>query len=168
MVARGNASDRPEATIASDTIWPMEYSLRPARADETDWLYELNKESYHDVVVRQFGAWKEAFQRELFFNESRRARRAEIVEVNGERVGVVILERRSSYDWLQEIQLKPHRRGQGLGTLILHRLLDDARCRTRPLRLQVLHENHRAKRLYERIGFREIEMLENHCLMEIE
>lgn len=145
----------------------MNYSLRNTRPDEIEWLYELNKKSFLEVVVRQFGKWDEAFQRKIFFSKWEQPRPAQIIEAGSDRVGVLILEQLESCNWLHEIQICPNYQGHGLGTALLHDLLADARSRGVPLRLQVLHANQDAKRLYERMGFLEIETLENHYLMEI-
>ena len=83
-------------------------------------------------------------------------------------MGVVVLEQRISYDWLDEILLKPEYRERGIGTSLVQQIIADARSRRCPLRLQVLHENDRAKSLYERLGLEVVETLENHFLMEIE
>ncbi len=146
----------------------MEYSLRRVRTDELDWLCQLNEESYRDVVIRQFGSWEEDFQRKVFYDQWKVMRPAQIVVCGDARVGVVSVEPRKDYDWLQEIQIKTEYRGQGLGTSLMQRFVAKARSRNRPLRLQVLHQNHRAKLLYQRLGFVEIEPLESHFLMQIE
>ncbi len=135
--------------------------------EELDWLYDLNKEVYHEVVVRQFGEWDEAFQKDMFFANWKTKRPAKVLELEGKRIGVVILEQQAQYNWLQEIQISSRYQGHGLGTGILKNLIEAARLEGKPLRLQVLHENHRAKVLYERLGFRELEKREHHFLMEI-
>jgi len=145
----------------------MEYSLRDVLSDELEWLYDLNKEAYHEVVLRQFGEWDDAFQRDMFFTKWDTYRPAEIIELNGQRIGVVILERKAEYHWLQEIQVTRTHQGNGLGTEILKNLMGAAKLDGKPLRLQVLHENYRAKRLYERLGFQKLEKLEHHYLMEV-
>lgn len=145
----------------------MQYSLRSVRSDDLGWLYELNEESYHDVVTRQFGRWDEEFQQGLFHDKWPPMPAAQIVICADVRVGVVLFAQRENYDWLQEIQIKAECRGQGLGTSIVQSYIDDARSRRQPLRLQVLYENHQAKQLYLRFGFVESESLENHWLMEV-
>jgi GNAT superfamily N-acetyltransferase len=146
----------------------MEYSLRNIDDNEVDWLYQLNEESYRDVVVRQFGEWEETFQRKWFYDKWRSARPAKIVAIGDDPIGVVVLEQRDNCDWLDEILLTADYRGQGIGTSLMKQLIADARIRNRPLMLRVLHENHKAKRLYERLGLIVIETLENHFLMEID
>ncbi|MDG5500237.1 GNAT family N-acetyltransferase [Marinobacter sp. BGYM27] len=145
----------------------MRYTLRQSRADDIDWLYELNCASYRDVVVRQFGGWDDAVQRQIFFSRWQGPRAARIIQSGTERIGVLILEQRGDYDWLQEIQISPYLQGQGLGSSLLRELIADARSRGVPVRLQVLHANEGARRLYERLGFVVIQKLDNHHLMEI-
>ena len=145
----------------------MEYSLRNVDNEEIEWLYQLNEESYRDVVIRQFGDWDETFQRNRFHNKWQKSRPAKIVAIGDNPIGVLVLEQRETYDLLEEILLKVEYRERGIGTSLMQQLIANARRRNCPLRLQVLHENHRAKSLYDRLGFVVIDNLENHFLMEI-
>lgn len=51
-----------------------------------------------------------------------------------------------------QVQLIPRWQGQGLGTLLLRRIVDEARNARTTLRLNVLKANP-ARRLYEQLGF---------------
>ena len=144
-----------------------EYILRNVEDGETEWLFELNKQSYHDVVVRQFGSWDETFQRDWFDKKWEQGRPAKVVSIGNEPVGVVVLERTDTHDWLDEILIKSEHRGKGIGTSLMKELIADARGRNHPLRLRVLHENQRAMHFYESLGFFVLKSLENHYLMEI-
>lgn len=64
-----------------------------------------------------------------------------------------------------ELHLLPDYREQGIGSSILRRLL--AYCQERELTLQLgcFKENYRAKALYQRLGFRQVEETENHCIL---
>lgn len=70
-------------------------------------------------------------------------RRDEIVLVDEEPVGRILTAGRHVVD----LAVVPSRRGQGLGTALLRRLLDDG-----PVTLEVAVTNP-ARRLYERLGF---------------
>ena len=144
------------------------YSLRPVEDGDIEWLRELNDESYRDVIVRQFGSWDEDIQREWFEKKWQQERPARIVTIGHERIGLVVLEKRTDHDWLDEILITANYRGQGIGTSLLRQFIADAGARDRRLRLRVLHENHDAKRFYERLGFHTLERLEHHYLMEID
>jgi len=67
-------------------------------------------------------------------------------------VGVLIVHRSSEEIRVVDVALLPTRRGAGLGTWLLHRLMDEAGGTKLPLRLQVLKANP-ALRLYLRLGF---------------
>jgi len=139
--------------------------FRDATTQDAEWLYQLNKNSYQDTVVRQFGEWDEPFQRKLF-SESWSTRLAKIINLDTKKIGVLSVEQRKEYDWLQEIQLVAKYQNSGIGTQIIKDCINRATQSNRCLRLQVLHMNESAKRLYLRLGFTEIDTLENHYLME--
>ena len=145
-----------------------EYELRHFDGSEVEWLRELNDESYRDVIVRQFGTWDADFQRDWFEKKWRKERPAKIVAVGSKRIGVVVLERRESHDWLDEILIAADYRGRGIGASLMRRFIADAGTRNRRLRLRVLRENHSAKRFYERLGFVTLETLDHHYLMEVD
>ena len=146
----------------------IDYSLRSVEEDDVEWLYKLNEDSYRDAVVRQFGDWDVDVQRRWFQSKWRENRPADIVMIGGERVGVVVLEQRDGYDWLDEILITPAYRGRGIGTSLIQQLIASAGDRNRKLKLQVLHKNPGARRIYERLGFETLETLEHHYLMEID
>ena len=158
----------PFAAADSVELMTMEYSLRNVERSEIEWLYELNEEAYRDVVVRQFGDWDEAFQRDWFDKKWQKSRPAMIVAIGDDPIGVFVLEQRDGYDWLDEILLMAKHRGRGIGTSLMKQLIADARSRNRFLRLRVLRENHNARRFYESLGFVVLENLENHFLMEVD
>ena len=74
------------------------------------------------------------------------------IEVDGERVGWVRLERQDDRDWLDLIVVSPDFQRLGIGGNVMQRLLDDARSRGVALWLSV-HRDNPARNLYERLGF---------------
>ena len=88
------------------------YSLRPVEDGDIEWLRELNDESYRDVIVRQFGSWDEDIQREWFEKKWQQERPARIVTIGHERIGLVVLEKRTDHDWLDEILIRPDHQRQ--------------------------------------------------------
>jgi ribosomal protein S18 acetylase RimI-like enzyme len=63
---------------------------------------------------------------------------------------------RDATEWhLVQLQIDPHYQGRGLGEQIIKTLLAGAQADALPVSLKVLKGNP-AKRLYERLGFREI------------
>jgi ribosomal protein S18 acetylase RimI-like enzyme len=143
----------------------VRYQLRQCTEEDRAWAYALKSEAYREVVERQFGPWDEAFQRELF-SARWNPTISKVVLVDGTAVGLIAVEERDDGLRLDEIQMDGEWRGRGLGDAILRDLLDRAATRNKPLRLQVLKENARAQKFYDRLGFRMTGETEIHYLME--
>ena len=128
------------------------YTLRPATAADYDFLFALHRAAMRAYVETIWG-WHEDWQQEYFrqkFNPSRR----QIIQVDGQDAGVLVVERRADELYLELIELLPAFQGRGVGTAILHGLIDRARAEGVPLTLHVLRSNDDARRLYERLGLR--------------
>ena len=78
-----------------------------------------------------------------------------IIERDGARVGRVYVEQRASALLLMEITLAPEQRGRGVGHAITTALVQHAQVNALPMHLHVEPLNP-AKRLYERLGFRDV------------
>ena len=76
-----------------------------------------------------------------------------VIERGGEPIGRLYLAEEMGMKLLVDVSLLPEARGSGLGTAILKDLIAGE---TRPVELHVERHN-RARRLYERLGFREVE-----------
>lgn len=87
------------------------------------------------------------------------------MEVDGGVVGEVWVHRTKHELRLVDIAVLPARQGQGLGTRVLEDLIQEARESRLPLRLAVLRDN-RARRLYERLGFRTVEPVDETALYQ--
>lgn len=89
-----------------------------------------------------------------------------IIEVDGQSVGRIWIDRRDAEIRLIDIALLPEARGGGTGTQLLERLQSEAERAAKPLRHSVYKTNLGALRLYERLGFQVVEDFETHVLME--
>jgi ribosomal protein S18 acetylase RimI-like enzyme len=132
----------------------MSVRLRPATAEDSGLCYRLHRAAMRPYVERVWG-WDEAVQAEFH-----RARfdpaRTRIVAVDGRDVGVLIVHDEPDAVYLGRIAVHPRWQGRGIGTGIIRDLLADAAARGRPVTLDVLVVNDRARALYERLGFREV------------
>jgi GNAT superfamily N-acetyltransferase len=142
----------------------MRYTLRPATEEDRAFVRALHERCFHEVVVRQFGAWDAEMQKQLF-NKKWDPTRYQIIVCRGADVGVLSEEQRGDHIFLAEVEIDPRVQNQGLGTQILADLFERARALKLPLRLQVLQKS-RAVALYERVGFRCYGKTEKHFLME--
>ena len=140
----------------------MDIGLRPATDGDYDFLWWLKGATMRTYVDAIWG-WDEAFQR-LYFRERFDPARMEIVELAGEAVGHISVERREESIFLGVIEIAPDFQNQGIGAGLIRDLQDEALERGVPLKLQVLQGNP-ARRLYERLGFVATGETETHIMM---
>jgi len=139
------------------------YTLRQATNNDYDFLYTLNKTTLKDFVFQTWGRWEEEWQSARFranFDTSD----YQIIVVDGNDVGEIILVEREADLHIASIEILPEYQGQGIGTAIIKDILARAARAGLPVRLQVLKVNP-ARRLYERLGFAVIGETEIHYLM---
>jgi ribosomal protein S18 acetylase RimI-like enzyme len=130
----------------------VEWHLRPAVPGDRAFLFELHCDAMREYVDALWG-WDEDEQRERFDGRFDPPR-TQIVEVAGEAAGAVVVDEITEEIVLEYVALLSRYRGSGIGTAIVHRLLDRAARARKPLTLRVLRTNPRARALYERLGFR--------------
>ncbi|SDS43349.1 GNAT family N-acetyltransferase [Microlunatus soli] len=77
-----------------------------------------------------------------------------LIELDGEPIGRFRVVRFKDRIFLGGIQILPDFQNRGIGTQLIMELVDESRTTGRPLQLDVERSNSRARRLYERLGFR--------------
>jgi GNAT superfamily N-acetyltransferase len=140
------------------------FDLRPAVEADREFLFDLHRATMRPMIERTWGVWEEAWQRAHFdarFDPSA----IFVLTVDGRDVGTVWLDRRPAELYVAELQVTPALQGAGLGTAMLRRVIAEAAEAGLPVTLQVLEANVRARRLYERLGFRAIGSVAPHVLM---
>ncbi len=80
----------------------------------------------------------------------------------GQPVGASYVSRTEEEIRLVDVALLPSHRGAGRGTAVIRALQEEARASGRPLRLKVDVSNVAACRLYERLGFEEVDRSPTH------
>ena len=141
----------------------MDISTRPATDSDTDFARRAHHQGYHDVVVRQFGAWDESVQDRMLNGDWTNAD-YQILVCDGVPCGYVSVEQRADYVHVREFVVLTEFQGKGIGTAFLRAVMRQARERRVPVRLGVLKEN-LAVVLYERLGFREYDRSDTHLMM---
>src|SRR5687767_9242096 len=89
----------------------------------------------------------------------------QVIERDGQAIGRLYVARWAKEIRIMDIALLPAHRGSGIGTQLLRELQEGARSAGKSLTIHVERFN-RALRLYERLGFREIEDKGVYLLME--
>lgn len=159
--ARARALAEIERRAAKHTA----YRLIPAQPGDRDWLDQLRRAAYASLFVATWGGWDE--QRHLrHFAHCWEGGDIFVIELQGERVGMVQLFESGATVEVGELQVQPRHQGQGIGSRVLRDTLAQAHARGQKVILSTGLQNVRAVRLYERLGFVHVSPTETHFHME--
>ena len=135
--------------------------LRPVTPEDEEFLlgvYSSTREEEVSQVVWPPGQ-KEAFlrsqfeaQREQYFARFPDAQ-YDVILLDGRPAGRLWIGRDSRQIRLLDIALLPEAQNRGAGTLLLRRLMEEARASGKKLRHMIFVMNDDARRFYERLGF---------------
>jgi ribosomal protein S18 acetylase RimI-like enzyme len=136
-------------------------TLRPEREEDQAFRYRLfcqSRPPEWDMVQIDPQA-REHLMRHQFEAQTKGYRiqfpkaRFDIIELDGEPIGRIVVDRPPDMIHLVDQAIVPARRNKGLGTTIMRTLMDEVRGRALPLRLMVGSSNDPSLRLYLRLGF---------------
>jgi ribosomal protein S18 acetylase RimI-like enzyme len=146
---------------------------RPIEVEDGPFLYQVYARSRDEELARV--PWtteqKEAFLRQQFeaqhqyYQQHFGSAEYLVIERAGEKIGRLYVDRREGEIRVIDIALLPAWRGQGIGSALLQRLLEEAEQTGRMVTLHVENFNP-ARRLYERMGFRYVSETGVYHLME--
>lgn len=143
----------------------MDYTLRLATPADHDLIYTLKAESVRPYVEPIWG-WDEAYQCADFDRDFSAIQQFQVIEVDGRFVGFVQCCRSHSCCEVVELHLLQAYRGHGIGSHILHHLQEACMAQKLKLRIGCFKDNHRAKQLYEKLGFIQMEETATHYILE--
>ena len=143
----------------------MNYKIRFATPDDYDLIYALKTESIRPYVEKIWG-WDEDYQKKDFDGDFSHMDQFNVIEIDGRFVGFVQYYFDYPYFEVVEIHLLPEFRGKGIGSDILQYLQKVCIGQDRKIRIGCFKENHRAKALYQKLGFMQIEETETHYILE--
>lgn len=148
-------------------VMSMGLLRRPATPDDQSAARRIHHLAYREVVERQFGRWDEAVQ-DSYFDDTWPLHEHDMLELDGWTCGYFAVEIGADGVDVHELVLHPAYQGRGIGTQLLLEAIDQAHRLKLPVRIQVLLENHRAARLYQRLGFIECGMTETHRQLRLQ
>lgn len=143
----------------------MDYKIRFATPDDHDLIYGLKAESVRPYVEKNWG-WDEDYQRKDFDSEFSHMEQFNVIEVDSKFAGFVQYYFEYPYFEVVEIHLLPGYRGNGIGSDILRYLQKVCIAQDRKIRIGCFKENHRAKALYQKLGFMQTEETDTHYILE--
>lgn len=129
----------------------MQIGLRPISEADFEFIYQVTKAAMQTYVEKTWGSWADDEQRVQTYGSIDLSTH-QIIQINGEDVGCLAVERHISYMQLTKLYLLPAFQRCGIGTFLIRLLVAQAKELKMPLRLRVLAVNP-ARRLYEREGF---------------
>lgn len=138
----------------------MKISQRAASLEDIEWLepfYESIMRPYYVELKLEWDCTK--------FRESFDLRITKIIQADGIDIGMLKVEEREDCIYLGDIQIDSGYRGKGIGTKLVKTVIQCGNLASKPIRLRVLKGNP-AKQLYLRLGFKEIQQLDNCYIME--
>ncbi len=149
-------------------------SLRAVTDEDDALLRDIYASTREDELA--LVPWDEA-TRAAFLDQQYHAQRVhytstyppedlQVIELDGEPVGRLYVDRSDAEVNLLDIALLPPYRNRGIGTGLVRALMDEAAHTARPLRLHVEMFNAGARRLYDRLGFRPLETQGVYIRME--
>ncbi|WP_326959627.1 MULTISPECIES: GNAT family N-acetyltransferase [unclassified Amycolatopsis] len=127
--------------------------LRQLRSGDDEFCYQLHRGALGEYVEAIWG-WDEPVQR-AYHEKTFDAARTQIITVDGQDAGVLVVDDTGPDVVLGRIELEPHHQGRGVGAHVVAALVAEAASRGRGVVLEVLDVNPRARAFYERLGFRE-------------
>jgi ribosomal protein S18 acetylase RimI-like enzyme len=147
--------------------------LRPEREEDRDFRYQLFCDSrqpefallltpaaFQQIMAHQFHAQTVSYRTQ--FPQAR----FDIIELAGERVGRMVVDRPGTMVHIVDQAIIPQLRGRGIGTALMRALMDEAGAAGLPVRLEVASESDPAFRLYRRLGFVPIETVPLYMRLE--
>jgi ribosomal protein S18 acetylase RimI-like enzyme len=135
------------------------YELRPATEADREFFFATRRAGFRALVDWDDDAERAKADREFD------ALPVQIVLERGEPVGYLAVLNEPDHVFLDEVVLVPDAQGRGLGTRLVHEVLEYAAASGVPVRLSVL-VNNPARRLYERLGFRVTSVEHSRVRME--
>ena len=148
-------------------------ALRPTRAGDEEFLYGVYASTRQEELAQT--GWGEAlietFLRQQFdaqssyYREHYQDTSFDVILADGRPIGRLYVARWPEEIRIVDIALLPENRGAGVGTALLRDLISESEASAKPLSIHVERFNP-ALRLYERLGFREVEDKGVYLLMQ--
>ena len=141
------------------------FLIRSAIPDDHDLIYALKVEAVRPYVEKIWG-WDENLQQNDFDRDFAVIQHFSVIEIDRKFIGFVQCYFESPYLDVVEIHLLSEYRGRGIGSDILLCLQNDCMTKNRKIRIGCFKENHRARALYQKLGFIQTEETDTHYILE--
>jgi len=137
--------------------------LRPATDSDLALAYRIKKAAFKQYVDQVWG-WDENYQQQRHAQDFRPSTIRIITYLDTD-VGWLDLRKHWRGLFLAAFYILPDYQGRGIGSSVLQQLLLEAKTNKVSLSLGVLKVNTRAKKLYEKFGFKVESETDTHYMM---
>ena len=145
---------------ARQEFYPESFELRQATIGDCELMFRLQKldgAQLNQDDVEQAARFEEYKQE---FNPGE----IQAICSGGETIGRLRVVRGAEI-YIGGMQILPEYRGRGVGTAILESLIEESKNTSKPIRLEVFHNNLQAFGLYESVGFKVVEENDQQKIM---
>jgi ribosomal protein S18 acetylase RimI-like enzyme len=166
-------STDPDGVAAPEAVNREAITLRPVAGDDYQYLEDL----YRSTREEELGHFPfDEEQKKQFIAQQFRAQtdhyalhyptaRFSVIEWNGKRIGRLYVDEWPSQIRIVDISLEAAHRGSGIGTTLLREVMERGAAASKPVTIHVEAYNP-ALRLYQRLGFEQIDTNGVYLLME--
>ena len=141
-----------------------EIELRQATVADTKFLWDVFRVSMKDYITQTRGEWNEQ-KEESQFRHQLDLPAAQVILSKNLEVGFIMAPIKDNAREIHTICIVPEHQNRGIGTEVICSIIAEAGTQKMPLYLSVLKVNP-ARRLYERLGFEDIEETKHHFRMK--
>ena len=127
-------------------------SLRNKTSEDYEAALNIYNNAYYDVVVEQFGPWDQEVQNG-FFIEAWEKPEFKMIVSEGAVCGFIVVEDCLDGPFINEIVIDKEYQGKGIGSYLIRQIKESAGEEAKSVRLEVLKNNTKAKKLYVSLGF---------------
>lgn len=164
MYSNAPAALTMHASAISESVVPPRLSLREAGVDDREFLFRVFASTRdEELAVAGWTAEEvELFLRmqfeaqDRFYREHYEGTTFSVIECDDMPAGRLYLARWPDEIRIMDIALLPDHRGSGIGTALLRDVIEEAERDGKRVSIHV-ERNNPARRLYARLGFREVE-----------
>lgn len=142
------------------------YTIRKASANDLQLSYDIRKNALGEYVKQTWG-WNEEWQWDFHVKDFN-PEIMFIVECGGKTAGMLEEEIFDDHILISGLYIMNSFQSKGIGRDLMDKVISFARLHHKPVKLQVLKVNDRAKEFYLRLGFRVYERTDTHNKMVLD
>jgi len=130
----------------------MDIQLIPVTEADREFCKKVHHIAYRPVIDKMF-EWDDK-QQDVFVDSDFDHCNVHIIHYENHPAGAIGWQDKADHLWFGPLFLLPEHQCKGIGSFLLNQFIDKAYIQKRPIRLQTLRQNYKAKKLYEKLGFK--------------